>query len=286
MHRKYFLIPLLAFSIPNAFGIAFIFDYTYDTNNFFTAERREVVNLAAQNFSELTINRSAITPSGPNTWSWQVPNPSNYNQTITITDPTIGAQEIRVYLGAQTFAESTLGQGGNVGYNASGTSEWIDLLTSTNTAQAYKPFGGNLSLNLSSNWCCGTDPNITPGAYDMYSIVSHELGHVLGFGLYNTVDAWDANVNNLNHTFTGSTAAIAYGGDLPLTTDNNHVASGTTFEGQTMIMVPGIPAGTRRHWTLPELETLVDIGYVAIPEPSALLLLLLGIPLLRRGKTI
>lgn len=287
MLRKLFLAPLLALLVlPNAFGVAFIFDYTYDTNNFFTAERRAVVNLAAQSFAELAINRPAITPADSNTWNWYVPNPSNFNEEITIANPSIGAGEIRVYLGAQALSASNLGQGGNVAFDGSGNQAWIDLLNSTNSTLAYKPFGGGLSLNLNTNWYSGTDPNVTPGAYDMYSIVAHELGHVLGFGLYNFVDAWTANVNNLNHTFTGSAATIAYGGALPLTTTNQHIASGTTFEGQTMIMTPTIGSGTRRYWTVPELESLVDIGYVAVPEPSALLLFLLGIPLLLKRKSL
>lgn len=272
MFHKIFLVFLV--SLSNSFGVSLVFDYTYDTGNFFTAERRSVVTLAAQSFSSLAINRGAMTPGGINSWNWYVPNPSDFGEEITLANPTIGDGEIRVFLGAQNLGGGTLGQGGSVGYDASGNQAWIDLINSTNTTLAYKPFAGVISLNTTTTWYSGSDPTVTPGAFDMYSVLAHELGHVLGFGLYGGADAWTANTDALNHTFTGTAASVAYGGPLPLATDNAHIAAGTQFGGETMIMVAALPTGTRRHWTIPELESLVDLGYVAVPEPSTAYFLL------------
>ena len=55
---------------------------------------------------------------------------------------------------------------------------------------------------------------------------------------------------------------------MPLTSDLTHIQTNTMFKGNTMIMVPIIPRGTRRIFTEVEFAMLSDMGYFisAVPE--------------------
>ncbi len=267
-----FVIFATALFCTGASAIPVVFDYSYDTGGFFTPDRKNVVNLAASSFSGLAIDRGSIAPGGSDTWTWQFDNPTT-GLTQSVVDPTIGAGELRVYLGARDLGGSTLGLGGSVGWSASGSSPWINTLQNTNTSSAYKPFAGSISLSSTTTWYSGIGETVTPGEFDLYSVIAHELGHVLGIGMYGYVDAWNANVNSSLHTFIGASATLAYGGAIPLETDHAHFTQGTTSGGNSLIMVPAITPGTRRHWTAPELAAFVDMGFLPIPEPASLLLL-------------
>lgn len=263
--------------LNNSFAISFIFDYSLDTNGFFTTERQQIVNLAGQTFSNLLIDRDAIIPSGINSWNWTFTHPSTGNP-YTIENPSIGAGQLRIYLGARSLGSSTLGLGGGVGWAAYGTASWIQQISDTNTPSAYKPFAGAISLSTDINWYSGISDAVPSNQFDLFSVVLHEIGHVLGIGI-STVQAWNNNINTSNQTFIGTNAVALYGSAIPLESDYAHFLQGTTYNGTSFNMVPAITPGTRRYFTDPELAALVDMGYVLIPEPSSSWLLLLAFPL-------
>lgn len=274
-----FLVLIFLVGTPAARAINFIFDYTYDTGGFFTAERRTVVDFAATSFSQLAIDRPALIPSGPNDWSWNFSDPSTGNP-VSLANPSIGEGELRVFLGARIL-DGPLGLGGNVGYGASGTAAWIDSLEETNTAAAYRPFGGVIAMDADAVWYSGLEAAVPPGQFDLYSVLAHELGHVLGVGI---AEAWDTWADAVNDTFLGPNAVSIYGDPIPLENDLYHFASGTNYLGDSFIMVPAIASGVRREWTAPELAALLDLGYQPIPEPGTLTLLLLAALFLSRHR--
>lgn len=271
------LAIFLLLSLASSQAISITWDYTYDTNGFFTQDRREVMDRAASVFSNYIIDRDAIAPSGVNTWTWSFSDPSG-SGTVSVIDPIVETGEIIIYLGSNYLSGSTLARGGNLGYSYAGYESWINLISSTNTADAYKPFGGAITFNLSTDWYTGEDiSGILGSEYDMYSVALHELGHVFGIGLYNYIDAWDADVDTSLDLFTGVIATSIYGSDIPLTADFAHIAPGTTYNGDTFIMVPAISSGIRREFTDPEFGILQDLGYVVVPEPRLLFLFIAGI---------
>lgn len=270
------LAALIAITLQsNTWALSIIFDYTYDSGGFFTTERRQIVEMAAASFSALVIDRGALTPGGLNQWTWNFSNPSDDEDTVEIPNPVIGAGQLRVFMGAQELDGPTLGFGGNVAYSAFGTIEWLDAIAATNTSAAYKPFGGVITLNSLTDWYDGASPDVPTGLFDLYSVIAHELGHVLGIGL-SVVDAWMANIDTEDSLFIGPLASSVFGGPIPLEPDEWHFAQGTEYMGDEFIMVPGIAPGTRKHWTAPELAALRDMGYVLIPEPSAAALFAFG----------
>lgn len=262
------LFCVLAWGVPlaPARAISITWDYTCDSDGFFTSQRRAVLEAVASVFSNYEIDRPALAPTGGNQWSWNFNDPSG-SGAVEILNPSVGAGELVIYVGAKDLGAGTLGLGGNVGWGASGSGTWIQSLQNTNTESAYQPFGGTLSLNTTVFWYDGLSSTVPAGQFDFFTIALHEVGHVLGVGLYDYVDAWDLWVNTGNNTFFGSRASEIYGSAVPLSSTWSHIQSGTTYEGLTPVMVPTISAGVRREWTAVEFGILEDLGYVAIPEP-------------------
>lgn len=276
------VIVLIFGTIHPASALSIIWDYTYDTNSFFTSERKAVLESVTSSFSNYEIDRAAIIPGGINTWNWQFSNPSGAD-TINIVDPTIGAGELRIFVGARNLGFNFLGFGGNVGYGGYGTTEWNNSITSTNTADAYKPFGGFITFDLTTNWYSGLENTVPFAQFDLYTVALHELGHVLGIGLYGAVNAWDANVNTGTNEYTGTIATGIYGGNIPLQGDWSHFTSGTEYDEDLFVMNPSISSGVRGAWTAPELGVLQDFGYIVVPEPSMTIAIVMGITVLLVG---
>jgi hypothetical protein len=261
-----------------------VFDYTYDTSSFFDASRKSLMDLAANAFeSRLSDNLTAINSGVGGSVDFQFSNPSG-SGSITVTNGSVAANELRVYLGAEVMAGSTLGTGGPGGYSASGTQSFFDNLASRGqlgalepTATDFGPWGGVISFNSAAAWYFGTG-TVGAGQSDFYSVAVHELGHVLGYG---TADSWNAKVNSLTDTFTG-----AYSGTRALSSDEAHWIAGTSSDvnglSQEAAMDPNITVGTRKYFTTLDYQGLQDIGWevTAVPEPETYAMMLLGLGVL------
>jgi len=270
-------VLLTVISAGHCAALSIVWDYTYDASGFFAAPERRGVLEEVSGFLEerLDLYSSAIVPSGVNHWAWSATNPAT-GSALSIPDPSALPGQLTIYVGARNLGSGQLGSGGSVGYSASGTGSWIDLLSSTNTPAAYKPFAGTIAFNSSSTWHFGTTDPIPSGANDFYSVAAHELGHVLGIGLTGSVEAWQARVDAGTSKYTGSLGTSIYGGLIPLIPDDSHFDYGTSYLGAEFLMDPNLTVGTRKNWTAPELGVLVDLGFVAIPEAGTLGLLLAG----------
>lgn len=266
----FFLALVLA--VPTLRGqINIVFDYTYDSGSFFSganADRRNVLEAAAATYeSRISLNSQMIAPSGGNTWSWVFDDPTT-NAGVTISNPTANAGELRVFVGAQNYSGSTLAFGGSVGRSASGTGAWLSTLSSTNTASQYLPYAGVMSFDTSTSWFFDSDVStdtVPSGQSDAFSVVIHELGHILGIGASNVL-AWTSNTSA--GQFVGAAASALFGGGIPLQTNESHFANGTRYQGQELAMDPSIAAGTRKRFTELEYAVLDDLGY-GVSEPTA-----------------
>ncbi len=243
---------LMALSSQYANAITINFDYTFDSGFFSRANlsRRTVLNAAGALFeNRLTDQLTAISSTGGNHFNANFNSPSD-GVFQTINDFNVAADSLVVFVGARNFGGNILGQGGNGGFTASGTSQAFrdNLNTRGQAASDFGPWGGAMAFNSTSSWYFDSDVNTVEsfnGQNDFYSVAIHELGHVLGYG-----------------------SAHA-----------SHWAEGTmsSFNGvpQEAAMDPTLTIGSRKYFTDLDFQGLRDIGWQvsAVPVPAAVYLL-------------
>ncbi|RMF83954.1 MAG: peptidase M10A and M12B matrixin and adamalysin [Nitrospirae bacterium] len=274
---------LLAATPAAAFTIQF--DYGYDTGGFFSSHPNAQTDLqAAGHYFEtrITDTLSAITSGGPNHFTASFTDPATGNPT-SISDYSVPADTLVVFVGGQNLGGSALGQGGPGGFSVSGTQSFVDAAAYRGQAGAaaspptdFGPWGGSITFDSGANWYFDPDPATDESfsGYDFYSVALHELGHVLGIG---TADSWYALVSG--GSFTGSAAQAAYGGPVPVNGGADHWAgsvAGLLPDGtlQEAAMTPAIGPHQRKRFTDVDLAALSDVGWqvVAVPEPTSLAL--------------
>lgn len=201
--RPFTVALLLASSVQAQANIDIVFDYTYDTGSFFSvAERKNTLEAAAAVFeTRFADNLSAITSYDNGNFDFgkfdinfsDPRDPNNKNANITITNQSLAANAIRIYVGAADIGSSSeLGIGGFGGYNISGTSaDFVNNAPNRGQGQTtgsgavdFAPWGGSISFSNNSNWYFGMNENgLGSTQTDFYSVAVHELAHTLGFGI-------------------------------------------------------------------------------------------------------
>lgn len=257
--------------VAGAAAVEIQFDYTYDTGGFFSdPARRKALERAGSYFLRLRDQLTAINPFPPlNTISFEVSNPAS-GETLTVDNPKIAANQIRVYVGGRDLAGSTIGLGGPAGWSANGTNSFLNAASRRgqggevygDQATEYQVAIGSIAFDNLATWNFNLSGPVT-GKDDFLTIALHELGHVLGVG---TADSWRNQVDLTSKVFLGPEAESVYGGPVPVDEFAGHWAVGTqgTVNGQsqTAAMDPAIRRGTRRLFTDVDLAGMADIGWV------------------------
>lgn len=239
-----------ASSTTSTFNIEF--DYRFDSTNWFTAERRAVLNAAAKVWENIILDEFANVPAG---------------KSIQFTNPTTGASEsfkleteiddLLVFVGTGQTGGG-LAVGGPFGSWTVGSS-----LDTRFNGSDFEPWTGDISFNPNVNWFFDSTPDtsgdIPRNANDFFSVAVHELGHVLGVG---TSDAFDRLISNAQFTGVNS-KALNNGKPIPLVADGGHVKDDFVPAGQTgeVAMDPTLLVGSRKLPSALDLALLDDIGY-------------------------
>jgi len=271
------------------------FDYTTDTSDFFASGGTARASLeAAGNFFEqyLFDDLNSIVDDGNTftTWSLDYTHPATGNSASAL-ELSVAADSITIFVGARDLGGSTLGQAGPGGFSVTGTQAFLDNLYSRGEGTANQaavdgasanetaPWGGSLAIDSDSTWNLDHTASPSAGENDLYSVILHEIGHVLGMGI---ADSWD-NLINASDEFTGTVSVAEHGGNVPLQSTHGHWAAGTTSTvfltstSQEAAMDPNITVGTRKVFTDLDMAGLDDIGWDVNPEPSTFVLTGLGI---------
>ena len=287
---------LLSLVAHTASAVSITFDYTYDTNKFFSnALAKNTLNQAGAYLgNRLQDQLTAINSGGGNNFTAKFFNPSNPNTAasdVSLQDSSVAANTIRVYVGASNLGSTTLGIGGPGGFAASGSQAFLDNVSARGQSGAlakpptdFGPWGGAIGFNSTNTpWFFDQDTSTveTFTGFDFFSVAVHELGHLLGVG---TADSWFTNVSGTN--FNGAFSSAVHGGSVPLA-DAGHWAVGTKGSIGSMqdaAMGPNIAAGKRSYFTDLDFAALKDIGWqvspAPVPLPGALVLLFSGLSLM------
>lgn len=292
----------------SASAITVVMDYSRDTNGFFGASNPQGATAGAQAKAALDAAASYFTTvlndtfsaivkpadfhssvfDGQVIWNWEAnfTNPAT-GGTETLNNPTVAANEYRIFAGARNLSGSTAGIGGPGGYGWSSdpsggfTSQeidQIDAITETFSNQVedreevsgFASWGGSITFDrdASTTWHFNHTTAPSGGTVtDFYSVAVHELTHAFGFA---TADEYQAFVSGLN--FFGPNAMAAYGGVVPLTA-NGHWAEGTmstvygTATTQEAAMDPTVLNGTRKFFATLDGAALTDIGWELVAPP-------------------
>jgi len=294
---------LIYTSISSYAAIDIIFDYSYDTGNYFGDEQRYIMEQVAYayesrmggtNFTGTRavedVGVSGITPK------LLFYNPS----TNTSISPLIGSttadgnvigkpDELIIFLGARSHGFSSsnvLASAGETGISYSYTSvsdkdAWLAAKNAKDTSSLYQPIAGSSQVNTNHSFYFDTDLTThadatSSGLIDFYSVMVHEIGHVMGFNLNN---AW--NFNKSGNYWTGANAKSEYGGqNIPLYSTPHWDLPTDGTPGNTGNLNPGLvscachpsmlPSGgpdERTSFSDLDFALLKDIGYSISASP-------------------
>lgn len=238
----------------NSFNIQF--DYRFDTNGWFTAEKIAALEAAASIWESIIQDEFTDVASGT---QFSVQNPqTGINSTVTLASP---IDDLLIFVGAASppFADPNKSQAAGVA-GPSGTDVEGSVFRNRYNGSNFEPWVGKLSFNTTTNWFFDYTPDTTNDIpydqIDFITVALHEIGHILGIStapIFGMIGA-DGNFDGPNTLAANGNAPV------PLSSDG-HVQDGYKSSGNSILMDPTISPGTRVLPTAVDKAMLADIGY-------------------------
>jgi len=253
-------------------SVQFVFDYSYDTADFFgDSARQAVLEQAAADLGHRLYDRlDDLTATGSNTWSANFIDPGT-GDSVSETDLVVPSDTVYVFAGGRDLDSGDVGRGGYGGFSASGDPDWLERVNARGQAGAllpgptdFGPWGGSVTFDTQATWHFGsTSTGLDPGEIDFYSVAIHELGHLMGISGGNP--SWTRWI--IEGEFEGPVSLGEFDGvgSVPLDVDEGHWGEGITDNGQEAAMDPSLNSGARKEFTDLDFAGLVDLGWVLLP---------------------
>ena len=280
-------------------AIDIIFDYSYDEGNYFGDEQRYIMEQVAyvfesrmggESFSGYRPNEDLglTTITGAKLYFDNPTTDSNVQPDIgSTTDDgnVIGRQdELIIFLGARShgFSSSSVlasaGATGRSGFSGSSSdiTAFVSALNAKNSSSNWEPIAGVSQVNSTKTFYFDTDLTthndaVNSGKIDFYSVMVHEIGHIMGF---NTNNAWNANKSG--NFWTGANAKAEYNNqNVPLYSTPHwdlFTPSGALNPAFVKCachpsMLPSISDNKRTSFSDLDFALLKDIGYDISDSP-------------------
>jgi hypothetical protein len=233
-----------------AFNIQF--DYRFDTQRWFTPERKAVLESAAKFWEDIIQDDFDVVPAGTRLY---VENPETegvFEELNIETD----IDDVMIFVGSRLG--DSLGQGGPSALYFPGS-----VLDDRFNGTDFEPWSGFISFQRDGNWFFDATPDthddLPSNQTDFLSVAIHEMGHVLGYGTSKAFDRWVSGTS-----FLGPASTAENGGNpIPLEADQSHIQDGYEVQNSgELVFDPILKDGDRTLPTRLDVAALQDIGYV------------------------
>ena len=298
-------VRLLYLAVFSVFGtvshgaIDIIFDYSYDTSNYFGDEQRYVMEQVAYAFESRMggttftgtravedVGVSGVTPK------LYFKNPTTNN----LISPLIGSStadgnvigkpnELVVFLGARSHGFSSsnvLASAAQTSHSYSYTSlsdrdAWLAARNAKDTSSLYQPIAGVSQVNTSKSFYFDTDLTshsdaTSSGLVDFYSVMVHEIGHIMGFNSNNAFANFSSGGSAGSGSWTGANAKAEYNNQNVPLNGNPHWGSSLTQGNVNCAchpsMQPSISSNIRTSFSALDFALLKDVGYSISATPT------------------
>jgi len=284
---------LIYTSISSYAAIDIIFDYSYDTGNYFGDEQRYIMEQVAYAF-ESRMGGTSFTSSNPADYGGT----SASNPQFTFTNPTTGggasvvpgsttsegnvignADELVIFLGARSRGANPLADAGPAGFGTGSYTppdSWVSAMLAKNTSTHWEPKMGASSVNTDANFYYDIDLTThadatISGKTDFYSVMVHEIGHIMGFTSSEAFKNFSSGGVAGVGSWTGTNAKLEYNGqNIPLNGNphwGNSIVQGNVNCACHPSMLPSIGPDTRTAFSDLDFALLKDVGYTISASP-------------------
>ena len=234
------------------------FDYRFDEANFFSDERKAILEQAGDIWSSYIQDEFDSTPAGE-ILKFSI---NGVEREVVLDEP---IDDLIIFVASTDEENSnslTLSEGSYFANFVVGSERAARI-----QGEDFEPWLGTIEFNAAVEDSFyfdnspETDDDIPFNKQDFLGLSLHEIGHVLGIGI---APAFNSQVENGNFVGTQSTS-LNNNLPVPLDSDRNHIQNGYTLDSDSdALLDKSFTFGERNLPTNLDLAILSDIGYDVI----------------------